>query len=820
MKKYLKKSNILFLGVILILTILIGLTSTIKGSDFLGIFFFILSFVYFFIFFAKYPDQVLSKIILSAFILRAGLAFVQRFLFSLPDSSKDAATFERIAWEAVEKWFYMEEKINFGGSYYYSEVISWFYCLFGRVPLMAQLLNVLLGALIVFIVYKITITLFENKKAARIAAGITAFFPTLNLYSAILMRETFIVFFLALSLYFFTKWLKKGEWISFLLSLIFVFISGIFHSAMILVALVYFFMFVFYRPLKKKWVFISKRFLIGGLLMIFVFSLFFENFNNKIPTPSEFNLEILEKTPRGRAMYLEGLNPDNYFDVVWQTPIRVTYFYLAPFPWQIREPLDLVGFADVFLYFILFIFFFKGLFVLMKKNKAAFLSFLFIFIIFSGVFAWGTSNYGTSLRHRQKIVFLLIILASYYLSAVNWRKLFPKKNVSKKAAYFTNTDSSLYNFRFGLMKKMKGNGYKVYACSKVTEKENVEKINRDFIFKKFNFRRGLDLMGGDLLYFLQVFLFCKKEKPNICHNFNIKPCIYATLGQRLAGVKNIYCTITGLGYTFSGKGILNKLAIFLYRFSLRFADKVIFQNSDDRKVFIDLGIINEEKSVLIKSSGVNTEKFSRQNINREIKEKFKEELNLSGKEITITLIARILKHKGVEEFIEAAKKIKNEYNDLNFLLIGPIDKENPSGISKEKIKKWEDQGIIKYLGRRNDIKELLFLSDIFVLPSYREGVSRALLEAGAMELPLVTTNVPGCREVVDDGVNGFLVKPQDSQDLAEKIIILIKKEDLRKSFGQASRSKVEREFSEEKVVNQTLKVYGIDNEEKDDSKNN
>jgi 4-amino-4-deoxy-L-arabinose transferase-like glycosyltransferase len=430
MKNYLSRNNIfLFLG-ISALTVIIGLVSIIKGSDFVGIFFSAFLFLGLFVFFAKYPDQTLSKIILLAFILRSGLAYFQRFIAPLPDSLKDAVAFEARAWEAAEAWIYGGEAIQLTGAYYYSQIIAWFYYLFERTPLVAQFLNVFLGTLIVFIVYKITRELFQGKKTAHIAAGIAAVFPTLNLYSAITMREVVIVFFLTLSFYFFARWIKNGKGKDCLLSLIFVFFSSIFHGAIILIGFTYIFFFIFYKPRKKRWVVISRQLVTGGVLVIIVFSLFYGYFHTKIPRVSEFTPERLERRLKiisaGRAQYLEGMVPKTYFDIVWQTPIRIVYFYFAPFPWQIKELLDVVGFIDILLYLFLFIFFFKSLNQIRKENKALFIALLLILIVFSITFAWGVSNYGSSLRHRQKIVFLLIIMASYSLSFVNWKKFLPK----------------------------------------------------------------------------------------------------------------------------------------------------------------------------------------------------------------------------------------------------------------------------------------------------------------------------------------------------------------------------------------------------------
>ncbi len=375
----------------------------------------------------------------------------------------------------------------------------------------------------------------------------------------------------------------------------------------------------------------------------------------------------------------------------------------------------------------------------------------------------------------------------------------PITNGMKKIAYFSNTDFSLCNFRLGLMREMKKRDFQVFACAGKTKEEYVEKLRREFTFKDFPLRRSIDLLGRDLVYLFRGFRFCKKEKPGVCHNFTVKPCIYGTLAQKWAGVKNIYCTVTGSGYSFGEKGTLNKLVVWLYRISLKHATRVIFQNPDDREMFVNLEIVKVEKTAVIKGSGVDTNHFS--------------PTSIAGSDpamdpaMKVVFVGRMLYAKGVKEFVEVAKILKKKHNNLEFLLVGPLDNENPSAVPEKEIKNWEEEGLVKYLGERKDIKEILSSSSIFVFPSfYGEGVPKALLEAGAMSLPLVTTDTPGCREVVEDNVNGFLVEPQNSKDLAEKIEILINDKDLRKRFGKASREKIVKEFDEKIIVKKYLEV--------------
>ncbi len=412
------KKNKKELIIALILGVIVGIVSSQRGSILTEVFLTIIFSFCFFVIFLRYHDQVIAKIVIIAFFLRLGLSYVQRFLFSLPDSTADAVTFERRAWEAAEAMLRGEEAISLTGSYYYSAVVSYFYYLFERSPLIAQFINVLLGSLLVFVVYKIVMVLFESKKASHISAVVATFFPTFVLYSAITMRELVIVFPFALSFYFFSLWFKKGRFRFALLSLLFIFISGLSHGGMMPIGFAYVFLFLFYQPLKKRWFFFKKESLVMLFVALIIFFLFFTFFRTKIPTLEDLSVERFQRqvsgAARDRASYLEGVVPENYMDVVVQTPVRMVYFFFAPF--RITHTLDYIGVMDSFLYFVLFILSFITILKFWRKDKALCLSFLLVFLAFSVVFAWGISNYGTAIRHKQKIAFLLIVMASYSLS--------------------------------------------------------------------------------------------------------------------------------------------------------------------------------------------------------------------------------------------------------------------------------------------------------------------------------------------------------------------------------------------------------------------
>ena len=381
-----------------------------------------------------------------------------------------------------------------------------------------------------------------------------------------------------------------------------------------------------------------------------------------------------------------------------------------------------------------------------------------------------------------------------------------------KIALVSNTDFSLYNFRMGIIEGFLEKGYKVYIVCPYGE--YVEKLkNKGIKYSPIDVDRKGTNPIEDLKLLWQLYRIFRREKFDIVHNFTIKPNIYGNIAAKLAKIPIIINSVTGLGYVFTGKGlknnILKRIVVSLYKIAFKFSNKVIFQNMDDLELFKKYKIIDKNRSVLIKGSGVNTEKFSLQNVDKAGIEKLYDELGISQHcpSAIVTLITRLIWHKGIREFVEAARILKGKYPDTLFLLVGPIDKGNPAAVSKDYIEKAEKGGVVKYIGSRDDIREILYISDVVTLPSYREGIPKVLLEAMSMEKPIVTTDSIGCREVVEEGKNGFLVPAKNSKALAEAIERLIENKELRKRFGKYGREKVLREFDERIVVKKTIKVY-------------
>ncbi len=290
----------------------------------------------------------------------------------------------------------------------------------------------------------------------------------------------------------------------------------------------------------------------------------------------------------------------------------------------------------------------------------------------------------------------------------------------------------------------------------------------------------------------------RKLKPDLVHHVTIRPVLYGSLAARMARVFTVVNALSGLGFVYMNNTFRNrlikKILDVMFRTGFKHQNsKLILQNNDDIELFLKRNLIHQNKVVLIKGSGVNVNTFTPS--------------KKSDGKVKVALIGRMLKDKGVEEFIEAAKVLAENGSDAEFHLYGAPYESNPTSITESDIQEWTKNKWLYYHGHCDNISEELNEIDIVCLPSYREGLPKSLLEAASAAKPIVTTNVPGCRDVVIDGVNGYLVPPKNVELLAKKIHILIENPELRKNFGVKGREMAVKEFSEELVVKQTLDLY-------------
>lgn len=380
-----------------------------------------------------------------------------------------------------------------------------------------------------------------------------------------------------------------------------------------------------------------------------------------------------------------------------------------------------------------------------------------------------------------------------------------------KIIYSANVSWSLYNNRRAqIQSTLKKNWQVACVCSKGSYIELIKKFGVNKIFLLRNYKKNVDL-ASDLSLIFEFYRIYRQWKPDIVHQFSIKPVIYGTIAARLAKVPITVNTIPGLGYVFTGtekkRKILRIFVSFLYKIAGKFCDFMFFQNEDDKKIFINHKFVSEEKTSVVPGSGVDTQYYSQDKINEKIINQTKKGIKYKPNQIIILMASRMLYDKGISELVACSKRIKKIKPNVRFLLAGPLDPGNPAHIPVEVIEKWRKENKIEYLGRRSDIRELIGLSDIVVLPSFREGKPRFLLEAASMGKPIIATDIPGCRDIVENGENGILVPIKDVESLFNAVIKLINNSDMRRKMGEKSRKKAKKEFDEKIVVDQTLKVY-------------
>ncbi len=340
-------------------------------------------------------------------------------------------------------------------------------------------------------------------------------------------------------------------------------------------------------------------------------------------------------------------------------------------------------------------------------------------------------------------------------------------------------------------------GYEIIIIAKDTgHRKDVEKLGFTMLDLPINPTGMNPLQEIKTLHYL--YKLYRKERPDIVHHVGLKNILWGGLAAKLIGIKGVVNAVSGLGGLFNGGklSITTRVILAVMRFSNRRKNvKVIFQNNDDMSIFLANNVVSPKQIEFTKGSGIDLTEYA-----------YTPEPE--GGKITIIFTARMLKEKGIFDLIEAAEKMKCTYTDkVKFLLCGRLT-SNKTGITEEYMQEHCDGEYICWLGERNDVKQLLEKSHIMAFPSYyREGVPKSLIEASAIGRPIVTCNSIGCRDVVDSGINGFLIEPQNVGQLVDALNTLIDDPLLRQRMGKAARKKAEREFSITKVVDTHLKIY-------------
>ena len=362
----------------------------------------------------------------------------------------------------------------------------------------------------------------------------------------------------------------------------------------------------------------------------------------------------------------------------------------------------------------------------------------------------------------------------------------------RSCAIISSQAFSLINFRESVIRSLVKKGFRVYALAPDYDDDLRLKVAElgarpvDFSLS----RTGIN-PARDALDTVRLALLLRRLRPAVTFGYFIKPVIFGTLAAWMAGVPHRVAMIEGLGYVFTSTGrpenlqrkFLRKLVIQLYRIALAQAHKIIFLNQDDINEFVDAGLLQQRKVVKLGGIGVNLEDWPCS--------------EPANEPLTFLLAARLLREKGIVEYVSAAKIVKSRHPAVRFLLLGGLDR-NPGGLSEAEVNTWVAQGLVEWPGHVA-VQPWLAQASVYVLPSYREGVPRSTQEAMAMGLPVITTDVPGCRETVDHGVNGLLVPVRDVPALAAAMLHLIERPELIPSMGRESRRLAEERFDAAKI---------------------
>lgn len=357
-----------------------------------------------------------------------------------------------------------------------------------------------------------------------------------------------------------------------------------------------------------------------------------------------------------------------------------------------------------------------------------------------------------------------------------------------------NTAWNLVNFRAGLIRALVAHGYEVIAVApRDAHADRLAALGARFVDLPMD-NGGTNPVRDAQLWWNFRRLF-KAERPDVFLGYTVKPNVYGSLAAHSLGIP-VVNNIAGLGAVFIRQSFVTSIVKWLYRTALKRSAHVFFQNNDDRQLFVQGGLVRESITSLIPGSGIDLGRFAPV-----------PDRGTPGDSMCFLLIARMLWDKGVQEYVDAARALRQRHPQLRFAMLGFLDVENPAAIPRETVEGCVAEGVIEYWGTSDDVRQEVAKADCVVLPSYREGTPRTLLEAAAMGKPLVTTDAVGCREVVDNGVNGYLCDVRSASSLAdamERMALL--PADQRAALGAAGRRKMESQFDERKVIEAYLQA--------------
>lgn len=373
----------------------------------------------------------------------------------------------------------------------------------------------------------------------------------------------------------------------------------------------------------------------------------------------------------------------------------------------------------------------------------------------------------------------------------------------KRIALCSNTAWSIYNFRRGVIAALLAQGHAVHVIAPDDECTPHLRAMGCATHPIAIAAKGQNPLT-DLRLLHALYRLYRHIAPDVVFHYTIKPNIYGAIAAHWAGVPSVSMT-TGLGYVFINPGLAAAAARWLYRVAFRYPRENWFLNPDDRDTFVQRGLVSPAKARLLPGEGIDLAHFAAAPWPAPGSVAHATDASPP----TFLMIARVLWDKGVGEYVEAARRLKTRDPAIRCRLLGAVGVDNPSAVPPAQVEQWRSEGLIDYLGTTDDVRPAIAAADCVVLPSYREGLSRTLLEAAAMARPLIASDVPGCRDVIDAGMTGLLCHPRDAGSLADAMARIAAMPIIeRRRMGDAGRAKVAREFAESTVIAQYFRVLG------------
>lgn len=369
--------------------------------------------------------------------------------------------------------------------------------------------------------------------------------------------------------------------------------------------------------------------------------------------------------------------------------------------------------------------------------------------------------------------------------------------MNRKFILISPKNRTVWNFRGDLLKEIRKKGYDVIVTG--PDQTDVEKIEDLGVrFKEIPMNKTGTNIVGDLKYCKALYYFLRQEKPYVTLGYTVKPVVYGAIAANLARVPDINSLVTGGGYTFIATSmkarVLGLVVRNLYRVGLGMADHVIFQNQDDLKEFTERKLVSRKKCSFVNGSGVNLDHY---------------EQTAYPKTVTFFCLSRLLKSKGVGEYLEAARMVKKKHPEAKFYLLGKYETSMQDALPQDYVESFIRDGIVERFEETDDVRPYYGMCSVYVLPSYREGTPRTVLEAMAMGRPIITTDTQGCRETVKEGENGFLVPIKDAEAVAEKMFWFLDHPEKIPEMGNVSLQYVREKFNVSKVNADMIRIMEL-----------